>query len=301
VAVFRSFASANSQGDVAAALADLDAPTLAWTLAGTLSPAGGLNWQPAFDLDATTGALYALYVHDNPSLAAASSLNGGPVSTLAADDQPDLVVSGLSFSDRHPLAGQTVTATATVRNDGLGTAAGGFAVRFYRGDPADGVALGDGTVSSSLAYQVTATVSVSWVATGGLVDVTAQVDAASAVAESNEGNNMLSARLGIVATPKVLAAAGHREGRGITLTWLPSATSGIVRYRVYRAAGQAGTYALVGLATGVVFVDDLLSNGVTYRYKVAAEDAYGVVSPLSDVVWATPPWPQTIHLPLIVR
>ena len=58
---------------------------------------------------------------------------------------------------------------------------------------------------------------------------------------------------------------------------------------------------MVGLANGVTFVDDLLDNGVTYYYKVAAEDAYGVVSALSDTAQATPPWPQTIHLPLIVR
>ena len=74
LAVFRRFGLANVQGVVSVATADLTAPALVWSEAGALDAPDGLNWQVAFDVDATTGAIFPLYVH-NPRQSPAPAAN----------------------------------------------------------------------------------------------------------------------------------------------------------------------------------------------------------------------------------
>ena len=191
-----------------------------------------------------------------------------------------------------------MTLTATVRNDGLAATAGGFVVRFYRGDVLTGTVIGEASVAGSLGYQATAAATLVWPAASGLVTITAVLDPQGVVTETNKGNNVASLLLGEIPAPAGLTVAGHAIDHSATLVWTPSPVSGIVRYRIYRAAGAAGPFHLVGLAGGPAYVDSLLSYGQTYYYRVAAEDGAGVVSPAGNVASATVPWPHRLYLPV---
>ena len=141
LAVFRRFGQANVQGVVSVAAADLSASSLAWSDAGALSAAAGLNWQTAFAVDATTGAIYSLSVHSAPATAGGQLplRSAAGVSSLSLGAAADLAVSRLAASNLHPSAGEPVTLTAAVRNDGLAAAPAGVVVRFYRGDAQTGL------------------------------------------------------------------------------------------------------------------------------------------------------------------
>ncbi|MFX0207343.1 MAG: fibronectin type III domain-containing protein, partial [Candidatus Hodarchaeota archaeon] len=63
----------------------------------------------------------------------------------------------------------------------------------------------------------------------------------------------------------------------VTLTWnLPSdsGSSEIVEYRVYRST-YAGHYNFRGSTTSLEFIDNTVSNGMTYYYVVTAVNAHG--------------------------
>ena len=103
---------------------------------------------------------------------------------------PDLTVSkgGISFTDRKPPSGSTVTVSARVRNAGGGGAAG-FAVGFSDGDRPIGQ-----TVIPSLAAGESATASINWNTSGvsGEREIVVTVDPANTVREQVERNNAAS-------------------------------------------------------------------------------------------------------------
>lgn len=82
-----------------------------------------------------------------------------------------------------------------------------------------------------------------------------------------------------------LAATDRAEGY-LLLEWRPADDDvGVVRYAVYRSEG-AGEPTLAGHAPTRRFLDVNLTPGVSYTYRVRAEDAAGNLGPLSEAVKA---------------
>ncbi len=110
----------------------------------------------------------------------------------------DLIVSALSANASVYDTGETITITATVRNQGL-RAAGGFYVALTSSDLATQT-----KYVSSLAVGSTTNVSFSYTApqysAGRTLSVTATADSTNAVAESNENNNTRSASFKVLAS-----------------------------------------------------------------------------------------------------
>lgn len=118
-----------------------------------------------------------------------------------APDEPDLVVSDITTDPAEPEAGQNVTLTATVENQGH-TAAGNSTLIFR----VNGTQLGDAVNVSELApgdsVQVT---SVNWTASNGSHELAAEADAGDTVTEADETNNQRTETLAVGQAPNLVA------------------------------------------------------------------------------------------------
>lgn len=116
-------------------------------------------------------------------------------------DEPDLVVTDITTDPTEPEAGQNVTLTATVENQGH-TAAGNSTLIFK----VNGTQLGDRVNVSSLApgesVQVT---SVNWTASNGSHELEAEADSGDNVTEADETNNDRTETLAIGQAPNLVA------------------------------------------------------------------------------------------------
>jgi hypothetical protein len=65
----------------------------------------------------------------------------------------------------------------------------------------------------------------------------------------------------------------------VTIYWRPNQEFDIAYYKVYRNNAPTGTFHLVGTSTSTSYVDQDVTNGVTYFYAVAAVDDAGQESP----------------------
>lgn len=168
-------------GDLAAAVADLNAPRLEWTT-GYLTNDGMSNWKVAFDIDEQTSTNFVVNVKKIPGnqqkrmevaqelarLPKGERVNGtwqlntlGGV-TLPSESfmqaEPDISVASfvvpyavdlavtpddLTISNIHPIVGEQVTITANIRNAGLKAISNRtpFTVKLYAGDPSSGGAM----------------------------------------------------------------------------------------------------------------------------------------------------------------
>ena len=112
---------------------------------------------------------------------------------------PDLIVSALSVNKSEYIAGETITVTAMVKNQGQ-SGVGGFYVLLTSPDLTT-----QNKYVSSLASGSSTTVSFSYTAPSfastKTVTVTATADSTGAVAENNEGNNTRSASFKVLALP----------------------------------------------------------------------------------------------------
>ncbi|MEI6607952.1 MAG: CARDB domain-containing protein, partial [Verrucomicrobiota bacterium] len=117
--------------------------------------------------------------------------NSRNATVIANIAQPDLIVSNLSWSPGTPTAGDTVTLTATVRNQGGAALPSStpFSTAFSLG----------GTVAVSLTTDLlpgaSTTVQTTWTAVAGSHTLSATADSGGAVAEDDETNNTRSSTL----------------------------------------------------------------------------------------------------------
>ncbi len=116
-----------------------------------------------------------------------------------AGGTPDLVVTDISWSPANPAAGNAVTFSATIRNQGTGAKSAGIinGVSFmvdgtqvnWSDNNTDAIAAGDSlTVTANGGPTGAAT----WTAVSGSHNITAWVDDVNRIAESDENNNQLS-------------------------------------------------------------------------------------------------------------
>jgi hypothetical protein len=324
IVVFRQFGEAGTvhfTGEVAAAVADLNQPDFQWNPTRFLSEDPSMDWQVAFAVDPTTMTTPYVHILDVKVASEEGAMvgqnttastykfrtmgsDGDNLYTLDLTYQPDLVVTtdDIAFSNSHPMNGTTAVITATVHNLGLREAAGGFSVRFFKDDPSlPANLIGETVITSSMAFGVTRTVSIPWIAEGGLHPIYVVVDAGEVITELNEANNMASRLIGEVPPPRLLSAVTELQGGTIGLSWVAPDTTDIAGYWIFRSTTSGTGYKLVGSTTATTFLDTDLINGVTYYYVVTAYDSYYTQSAPSNEASAVPRLPYGVFLPIILK
>ncbi len=177
--------------------------------------------------------------------------------TVRASTRPDFTLSGpdITFIPAQPITGETVTISAQVHNL-RDTAASNIMINFYDGDPAAGGILLGGTAIPALAGMGTAQAALPWSLAGitGKHTVYVKVDPGSAIAETNETNNMASSvvkvRLPQSAAPVNLTAVPATE-TAVDLAWEPGPDAnafGIAGYNVYRNGVWANSFREIAKA-----------------------------------------------------
>ncbi|MBI5116666.1 hypothetical protein HZA56_09360 [Candidatus Poribacteria bacterium] len=186
---------------------------------GSPVPINGVNpvhSSPYVDAGLVNGQEYAYRISaiDNDDIEGplSASIIGVPIAPPAGIDLT--AFSGeFAFS---PASGgatvnQSVTMTAIVRNIGL-TGAGGFAVSFHDGNPASGGQLISQVTVSALAADSATTVTRQWTPTAaGAHQIYLSVDRANAIAEANEGNNVISKSYVVTSLPDLSVSASEIE------------------------------------------------------------------------------------------
>jgi PKD repeat protein len=122
-------------------------------------------------------------------LAETSESNNVATATLTIRTRPDLQVTGIVLSNDEPVAGETVTVTLTLRNNGQ-TTAGTQTVVLYQGNPDAGGTVVGAQGLAPLQGGNTTTVAFAWTpAAPGPYRLFARADRDNAVNEYDEGNN----------------------------------------------------------------------------------------------------------------
>ncbi|GAA4972864.1 CARDB domain-containing protein [Kineococcus glutinatus] len=184
------------------------------------------------------------------SIAVAAAIGGAVPAQAAA--QPDLVVTAVGWSPAAPGAGTPVTFTATVKNQGTAATPGG--VVHGVGFQVDGVLKtwsDNRTASLAPGQSVTLTAvggpaGATWAATSGSHTVTAFVDDAKRIAESNETNNTLRRSLSVAAAPSLSSRVRFTNGGSVQV----ASTAGAYG----SATGLASS--LTGSVFGACYTDD---------------------------------------------
>ncbi|MDT7805498.1 MAG: hypothetical protein QOI78_8931 [Actinomycetota bacterium] len=109
---------------------------------------------------------------------------------------PDLTVSGVSWSPQNPVETDAITASATVRNAGT-VAAGATNVNLYLGTTKVGTAA-VGALAAGASTTVSANIGTR---DAGSYQLTAKVDEANTVIEQNENNNSFTGSTALVVSP----------------------------------------------------------------------------------------------------
>jgi flagellar hook assembly protein FlgD len=109
---------------------------------------------------------------------------------------PDLTVSGVSWSPQNPVETDAITASATVRNAGT-VAAGATNVNLYLGTTKVGTAA-VGALAAGASSTVSANIGTR---DAGSYQLTAKVDEANTVIEQNENNNSFTGSTALVVSP----------------------------------------------------------------------------------------------------
>jgi hypothetical protein len=299
IVVFRQFGEAGTvhfTGEVAAAVADLTQPTLQWSPPDLLTEEGGPNWQIAFEIDPSTGTTEVLYIKGAPpstsSQLQALGNDDDQLYGLSLPLAPDLQIrpADIAFSNEHPIAGQTITITATVRNKGFQEVDTPVTVHFFRGNPdGGGTLIGQGTTGPSMTFGESAAVDITWAAVGGRHDIYVLVDPNQQVPDFERNNNRVFRVMGTMPAPSGLVAATHPANHSILLSWTPPDTGGIAGYYVYRSTISGNGYDLLANVSTASYEDAGLPDDVVYYYVVAALDAYGVRSDYSNEASASLP------------
>ncbi|MBM4431854.1 MAG: hypothetical protein FJ026_16130, partial [Chloroflexi bacterium] len=299
IVVFRQFGEAGTvhfTGEVAAAVADLTQPTLQWGPPDLLTEEGGPNWQIAFDIDPNTGTTEVLYIKGAPASASsqlqALGNDGDQLYGLSLPFAPDLRIrpADIAFSNEHPIAGETIKITATVRNKGFQAVDAPVTVRFFRGDPdAGGTLIGQGTTGPAMAFGESSEVAITWAALGGRQDVYVLVDPNQQTADFQRDNNKAFRTVGTMPAPGGLVAATYPASNSILLSWTAPDTGGIAGYYVYRSTTSGSGYSLIANVSTTSYEDAGLPDDVVYYYVVVAYDAYGVRSEHSNEASASLP------------
>jgi len=208
---------------------------------------------------------------------------------------PDLIVTGVSWSPANPAAGQAVTLSATIKNQGSGATPNGVihGVLFsVDGTPVNWSDTSTASLAAGASRTVTANGgpggSSTWTATAGSHTVLANVDDINRIAESNEGNNTLSAPLTVTSLPSpwqtadigAVGAAGSASYSSGTFTVAGSGadiwgTADEFRYVYQSASGDCEIRARVATQQDT---DGWAKSGVMIRETTGATSRHAMMA-----------------------
>ncbi|GFZ33598.1 glycosyl hydrolase [Clostridium zeae] len=191
-------------------------------------------------------------------------------------DKADLVVTGLTFAPTNPTAGQTVTFTATVKNQGAAATTAGLnnVVGFNIGSTKV-----TGSTTASIPVGGTATVTGTWTSVAGTFTPTANVDDSNVIIESNETNNSYTSTTQLVVTaptkPDLVvtniswAPSNPQAGNTVTLT---------ATVKNQGAATTAGVTNVVGFNIGSTKVTGSTTASIATGGTIAVTASYTAVA-----------------------
>jgi len=212
------------------------------TLTANNGPGGSSTWT------ATSGTHTILANVDDTNLIAESNESNNTLSSsmTVGSGLPDLIVTGISWSPSSPVAGNAVTFSATIKNQGTAATPSGVihGVEFR----VDGVQVNwsdNNTASLAAGASETLTAnggptgSSTWTATSGTHTILATVDDVNRIAESNESNNTLTASMTVGSSQtQVLLNPGFESGN---VNWV--ATAGVITNSTSRTPRSGSWYA----------------------------------------------------------
>ncbi len=212
------------------------------TLTANNGPSGSSTWT------ATSGTHTILANVDDTNLIAESNESNNTLSSsmTVGSGLPDLIVTGISWSPSSPVAGNAVTFSATIKNQGTAATPSGVihGVEFR----VDGVQVNwsdNNTASLAAGASETLTAnggptgSSTWTATSGTHTILATVDDVNRIAESNESNNTLTASMTVGSSQtQLLLNPGFESGN---VNWV--ATAGVITNSTSRTPRSGSWYA----------------------------------------------------------
>ncbi|MET8151937.1 CARDB domain-containing protein [Actinoplanes sp. NPDC049668] len=316
-------ATVKNQGTAAAAATTVDF-RLGGTVAGS-APVGALAAGASTTVSANVGARpmgsYSVAAVVDPANAVAEQNNDN--NTFTAPTQlvvgqapgPDLQVLGITTNPANPAVGAAVSFTVAVNNRGT-SGAGASTTRLTVG----GTTLNGSTPAIAAGATANVAIGGTWTATSGGATLTATADATGAVAETNEGNNVLTRAVVVgrgAAVPYVeyeaeaaryqgtlletdaLRTFGHTNfatessgrksvrlngtGQFVEFTSVNQANSIVVRNSVPDASGGGGQDASISLYINDQFVQKLtLSSRNSWLYGTTDDTESLSNSPSAD-------------------
>jgi hypothetical protein len=260
-------------------------------LTASAGPSGSAAWT-------ATGGNHTVQAWvDDVNRMAESNENNNQLSEplTVSSGTPDLIVTGVSWSPANPAAGQAVTFSATIKNQGTGATPNGVihGVLFS----VDGTAVNwsdNNTASLAAGASRTLTAnggpggSSAWTATAGSHTILANVDDINRIAESNEGNNILSSGLTVTSLPSpwqtadigAVGAGGSASYSSGTFTVVGSGadiwgTADEFRYVYQAASGDCEIRARVATQQNT---DGWAKSGVMIRESTSAGSRHAMMA-----------------------
>ncbi|WP_139903016.1 CARDB domain-containing protein [Clostridium thermarum] len=219
----------------------------------------------------TVGSHTVTATVDNANITSEGNENNNTYSTsLTVNPKPgvDLIITSISWSPSYVTAGNTVTFSAVVKNQGTTAGSAGTVVFRVNGSQ---VASVNSSASIAAGSSITVNGSGSWTASSGTHVVTATVDSNNTIAETDETNNSFSTNLSV-----------GSGGRGATMPYTryesEDATIGggaILRsapdFNYALTASEASNQKYVELPTAGSYVQWTINQGgagVTMRFTM---------------------------------
>ncbi len=211
------------------------------------------------------------------SISESNESNNALEVNLKKVENPDLIVSDLTWSPENFSDGQVVKFNATIENIGTGNTSRDFYIRFIIDDSIAGSIL----YTPDLASGSSVPILWSWTATPGNHTIKVVVDYSDSISESDESNNELEVNLTKVETPDLIVSA---------LSWSPENFSDgqVVKFNAtIENIGNGNTSR--GFNTRFL-IDDSIYSGVYHS---------GLMSSSSDSIywdWVATPGDHTIKV-----
>ena len=226
--------------------------------------------------------------------------------TPVPSGKPDLVVTDISWAPANPVAGDAVTLSATIKNQGTDPTPAGtkHGVLFTFDDGSAGPGVWSDTHTASLAPGASVTVTANggssgalWTAVEGAHTVKAYVDDVNRISESNEANNVRTEEITVLRT----TSAGRPDLVVTQISWKPVKLvpgSDVTFRATIKNQGTAPTPA--GVISGVAFlIDDRLTVWSDSYTRSIPPGSWVTVTanggPSGSATWKATPGTHTIQ------
>ena len=121
----------------------------------------------------------------------------------------------------------------------------------------------------------------------------ARLGTATVTVEHGEAISGDGTHLALTDAEGLVTIRSSQSGRGVTINWVASTSSGVVGYNVYRGTTSGGPYTKVNSTpiSGTTYIDDNVRAGQTYYYVATSVGVEGNESGHSSQVTTTVPSP----------